>query len=202
MNLPPIRWLAPVSGLTLSVCLGGCGSHDGWFPMKVGRHWTYQVRAGFDRKVESLQVIRPLTVASADGFELSGPLGVSRLAWKHGTLYADSAANAGFNPPLPMLVPGVDLAKEIPRQVAVWHGRVIVMGKEQPGSAVLTERTESLDLGARKVPTILATLQMQVPGGKIELRSWYQEGIGLVQQEQRTNGARIVQLQQLDRGGE
>ena len=43
--------------------------------MRVGRHWTYQVRTGFDRRVEEIKVVRELTVASSDGYELAGPLG-------------------------------------------------------------------------------------------------------------------------------
>ena len=62
-----------------SLC--GCGNHTGWYPMKTGKHWTYQVRAGFDRRVETIKVLRPLTVASVDGYEIASPLGISRLAW-------------------------------------------------------------------------------------------------------------------------
>ncbi len=170
--------------------------------MRVGKHWTYQVRAGFDRRVEPVRVIRSLPVDSVNGFELGGPLGQSRLAWKHGTLYADSAVNARFSPPIPLLIPGVEITKDVPRRVATWHGRVISLGKERPGSAVLTERTEKILVGTQKVQTILATVTLQIPGGKIELESWYQDGVGLVQQEQRTNGVRIVQLQLLDHGTE
>jgi limonene-1,2-epoxide hydrolase len=76
------------------------------------------------------------------------------------------------------------------------------MGKERPGSAVLTERLDRVELGTRKVTAILATLSLRIPNGKIELESWYQDGVGLIQQEQRTNGARIVQLQLLEKGGD
>lgn len=171
--------------------------------MKVGKHWTYQVRAGFDRRVAEVRVLRPLTVASVDGFELVGPLGVSRVAWKQGTLVADSTVNAQFSPPIPLLVPSSDLAKDVAKQVATWHGRVVVLGKVRPASAILTERTDKVEQGSQKVSAILATLTvtLQNPGSKIELLSWYREGTGLVQQEQRTRGNRIVQLQLLDSGG-
>lgn len=193
------QW-APFSLALVFLC--GCGNQSVWFPMKTGKHWTYQVRAGFDRRVAEVKVLRPLTVASLDGFELAGPLGVSRLAWSGGTLLAESTVNARFSPPLPILEPSVDLTKELPRYVAKWHGRVIVLGKERPGSAVLTERTDKIDVGSRKVSTILAIVNLTIPNGKIELESWYEEGVGLVQQEQRTNGTRIVQLQLLDHGSD
>jgi len=201
MNVPISHSIRPVACALAGLCLCGCGSQTGWFPMKVGRHWTYQVRAGFDRRVGAVKVLRPLPVASVDGFELAGPMGVSRLAWKHGTLLADSTVNAEFSPPLPLLVPSADLTKD-PRRVATWHGRVVSLGKERPGNAVLTEKTDKIEVGTQKVATILATVSLRTPSGQIELESWYQEGVGLVQQEQRTNGARIVQLQLLDHGGD
>ena len=197
-----------LTGLTIGIAVGlvGCGSRDDWFPMKVGKHWTYQVRAGFDRRVEPVKVLRPLAVASSAGFELTGPLGVSRLAWKKGILLAESTVSVQFIPPVPILVTGADLSKEknkskpVEYRVATWHGRVIVIGKERPGSAVLTERNEVIDFGSRKVPTILATLSLKVGLNEIVLKSWFQQGVGLIQQEQRTNGARVIQLQMLGHG--
>jgi len=194
---PAVRTAA---GILLAGSLSGCAQQTDWFPMKVGRHWTYQVRAGFDRRVESVRVVRPLAIASVDGFELGGPLGVSRLAWKNGDLVAESTVNATFSPPLPLLIPGADMTRDLPRRIATWHGRVVTLGKEHPGSAVLTEQTDKIDVGTRKVNAILATVSIRIPNGKIELQSWYEQGIGIVQQEQRTNGARIVQLQLLDHG--
>ena len=186
--------------LGLAWSLVGCGSRDNWFPMKVGQHWTYQVRTAFDVNVQPIKVLRPLPVASAPGYELTGPLGVSRIAWRNGTLYADSTVNAQFIPPLPLLVPAVERTKDDDKKVLTWHGRVIVLGKERPGSATLYERNATIEFGTRKVPTILSTLDIRIPGGKIGLQSWYQQGVGLIRQEQRTNGTRVVQLQMLGHG--
>jgi len=202
MNVRLNRFLRLPCTAVLLTCLIGCGSRDNWMPMKVGKQWNYQVRAGFDRRIEPITVRRQITVASADGYELAGPLGLSRVAWKHGSLVAESTVNARFFPPIPLLVPGVELTKEIPKQVAVWHGRVVVLGKENPASATLTERNDKVDLGTRKVNAILATLTLKMPRGKIQLDSWYQEGVGLIQQEQRTGGIRIVQLQLLDKSND
>ena len=174
--------------------LSGCGAKDDWMPMEVGKTWTYQVTGEFDRHIAPIKVSQEVTVASRNGFELAGPLGASRLAWKSGTLVAESTVNARFVPEIPLLIPGVDLVKDHPKQVATWHGRVTVLGKEHPASAVLTEQPDTVDLSTRKVQTILATLKVRLPGGLIELDSWYQQGVGLVQQEQRTKGTRIVQL--------
>ncbi len=109
-------------GLAVSgALLIGCGSRDNWQPLVVGKTWTYRVQAGFDHRIESIRVMRALSVASVEGFELAGPLGVSRIAWKHGTLVADSTVNARFLPAVPLLVPGADIGKDLPKQVAVWH---------------------------------------------------------------------------------
>ena len=208
-------------GIALIGCVVGCGSRDDWFPMKKGKHWKYQVRSGFETRVEPVSVLRPLAVASAEGFELTGPLGTSRLGWRNGTLYADLSSNAQFIPAVPLLVPGVQHSKEEQRHIdeqkkklkagirikkddliddkpaATWHGRVVVLGKERAASAVLREVAETIPLGVRNVATIHATLTVKLPNGNIVLESWYQQGVGLVQQEQRTNGTRIVQLQLL-----
>ncbi len=184
----------------------GCRSRSNWFPMKVGQHWTYEVRSGFDIRVESIKVLRPLTVAGADGFELSGPLGVSRLAWRGDELWADRSANVQFVPSLLLFRPSVDLSvdkskKDDPiyqrygAEVGQWEGKVIVMGHERTASAKLYERQESVEIKARKVSAILATLKLTIDRHDVELKSWYQQGVGLVQQEQRTGVTRVVRLE-------
>ncbi|AIE85384.1 hypothetical protein OP10G_2016 [Fimbriimonas ginsengisoli Gsoil 348] len=155
--------------------------------MEVGRATTYIARFGFDSRIEPIRVARRLSVAGEDGYELSGPLGVSRLAWQGGVLYADQAANAWFSPSLPMLA-----EDEKPRS---WHGRLVSMGRVQPASAKLVHKKTKVDIGSRKIDAILATLTLRLPTGTIQLESWYAPGTGLVQQEQRTNGKRLLQLQ-------
>ena len=181
--------------LTLvAVLLVGCGSGDEYMPMKVNKRWTYRVTAGFDRHTVPIRVVREVTVASTRGYELASTLGVSRIAWKGGRLVADSMVNAQFSPPIPLLIPGLELEKNKVKTAASWHGRVYVLGRELPASAILTQQNDTVDSGTHKVSTILATLTVRLPSGVLELESWYQSGVGLVQQEQRTNGTRIVQL--------
>jgi len=64
---------------------------------------------------------------------------------------------------------------------------------------VLTHQRETLTLGTRRVATTLAKVVLDLPEShsQIELDSWFQPGVGLVQQEQRTNGRRVIQLQML-----
>ena len=184
--------LAWICGASLAVV--GCGANDNYMPMQVNKKWTYRVRAGFERHTIPIRVVRELTVASTTGYELASPLGVSRIAWKSGKLVADSTVNAQFIPPIPLLVPGAKLDSKKVKQVETWHGRIIALGQEKPASAVLIEQLDTVDFGTRKVNAILATLTIRIPNGVLELQSWYQSGVGLIQQEQRTNGTRIVQL--------
>lgn len=156
-------------------------------PLEVGRSTSYVVKFGFDSRVEPVRIRRHVAVAGVDGYELAGPLGVSRLAWNGGTLYADEAVNASFQPSLPLLAED--------RKEHVWHGRVISMGNENPATAKLTHQDAEVVVGGRKLKTVQATLLVTMPKGTIQLDSWYAPGVGLVQQEQRTNNVRIVQLQ-------
>jgi len=170
-----------------ALLLAGCGGGHPLMPLAVGRSTTYVVKFGFDSRVEPVKVTRRIAVAGVDGYELAGPLGVSRLAWNKGTLYSDQAVNASFEPSLPMLA---EDAKD-----RVWHGRVVSMGKVNPATARLVHKKSSVVIGGRKLDTTLAVLTLTIPGGEIELDSWYAPEIGLVQQEQRTNNVRVVQLQ-------
>jgi hypothetical protein len=143
--------------------LSGCGTNDEWMPMKVHRRWTYRVRAGFERHTVPITVSREITVASTTGFELASPLGVSRLAWKSGHLVAESMVNARFIPPIPLLVPDLNLDKTHLKSMKPWHGRIDVSGIERPAEATLEEQNDTVDLGTRKVPTILTILTVTLP---------------------------------------
>lgn len=180
-----------ILGLVFLLVLGGCSEPDRLMPLGNGHEVTYLVKTGLAARVEPVRVVRNLPVAGVEGAELSGPLGTSRLAWKDGVLVADSLVNGRFSPPLPLLATD--------RKARTWHGRVETLGREQPGSAKLVHDQETLSLGARKVFTTKATLTLDLPqaGGKIEVISWYQSAVGLVQQEQRTNGQLVLQLQLL-----
>ena len=160
-------------------------------PLKPGHEITYLVRTGLAARVEPVRVVRSLPVAGVNGAELSGPLGTSRLAWKDGVLVADSTTHGRFSPPLPLMSnDGKD---------RVWDGHVETLGRVQPGHAKLTQTKETLSLGSRRIFTTKATLTLELPesNGRIELVSWFQPTVGLVQQEQRTNGQLVLQLQLL-----
>ncbi len=200
----PMREAKQVIGLASLLVLCGCGTKSTWLPMKVGKSWTYRVRAGLNHRIETVKIVRELTVAAAPGYELAGPSGSSRLAWKGRTLVAECTANGTYAPPLPLLVADADLSHDVPLQVATWHGLMTVRGQPRDASGYLSEKMDVVDFGTRRVSALLATLTMDVDGAKgpVELKSWYQEGVGLIQQEQRTNKVRVVQLQLISRPAE
>ncbi|MDR3689610.1 MAG: hypothetical protein P4L46_09555 [Fimbriimonas sp.] len=189
---------------TTAFLVDGCSPGiDEWMPMKVNRTWTYRIHAGFERHTVPVRVSRQINVAATDGFELASTFGVSRLAWKSNCLVAESTANCRFSPPVPMLYPRVTFVKGRPKAMPNWHGRIQVMGIERPASATLIESPAALELGLRKVQTVHSLLTITLPEvndpgylrpAKMELDSWYQSGVGLVQQEQRTNDNLVVQL--------
>lgn len=177
---------APIA-VAVTAMLAGCESDHPLMPLEVGRSTSYVVKFGFNSRVEPVKIVRKIAVAGTEGYELTGALGVSRVAWKDGVLFADRAVNATFEPSLPLLT---EDGKE-----RTWHGRVVAMGNVNAASARLKQEDSTVDIGGRKVKTTLATLTVQMPKGKIELASWYAPGTGLVQQEQRTNGERVIQIQ-------
>jgi hypothetical protein len=169
--------------------LAGCSKPPDLFPLEVGTAWTYTVRSGFDTFVEPIKIVRTVPVAGVDGVELAGPLGVSRLGWRKGVLFADSTVNANFTPPLPIYaIDGKD---------GKWGGSMGSMGKRQKCTATLHHEDAKLQIGGRNVSTRLSTVTIKTARTDIELKTWFQPKVGIVQQEQRTAGKLDVAIQLL-----
>lgn len=179
-------WIAAIA-----VVGAGCGPKDqGMMPSKVGTQWTYTVRAGFQSYVEPVSVERHVSVAGVQGFELGGPLGQSRMAWREGRLVASRLGSARFDPPVPLLVPGGKGPYE-------WKGTFGSLAGSGQATAILEQRTETVNLGARSLPCTRATLRVERGDETIELITWFSDGTGIVKQEQRTNGRQNLALELL-----
>jgi hypothetical protein len=174
----PLR-TAPLLTLLLAV---GCGGPTDLYPLRVGADWTYRVTTGFAESVQTIKVTRRVPVAYTSGFELDGPMGISRLAWRGGTLYAEVLPNTRIYKPMPMLVAGD------PKATERWTGMVEVMGSAQKAQEFLHQEPDSIELGSKKYEAIKATLNLKLPDKEVELETWYAPGIGPIRQEQRTNG--------------
>jgi hypothetical protein len=168
----------------------GCGQKTDLMPLETGKSWTYITKAGFNTFVEPVKVVRRMPVAGTEGYELVGPLGSSRLAWKDGVLFASTTANARFMPALPLVYPGKEERK--------WQGRMESNGKTYDATARISLKQERLKVGGGEVGTTLSTILLQIPDTGIELKTWFQPGVGIVQQEQRINRVLKVHMQLLN----
>lgn len=166
----------------LGVCLfviSGCSKSSRWMPLAVGKSWTYHMEASLKESVVTVEASRVVPVAGVKGMELTGPLGVSRLAWKSGVLLAESTANARFVPPVPLLAPG--------KFGENWRGRLTWSGIAANATAEIRQRTGVLSLGPRQVDTLISEITFNVNGKNIWLTTWFEDGVGIVKQEQRTD---------------
>src|SRR4051812_5776034 len=100
----------------VALLLGGCGSGNDYMPLSVGNEWTYTVSNGFSERVQNVKVTRRVPVAGTQGFELQGPTGMSRMAWKGNTLYASVLPNARLLKAVPLLI------ANDPKATMAWHG--------------------------------------------------------------------------------
>jgi hypothetical protein len=172
-----------------AVVVAGCGQPPDLMPLEAGREMEYVVRSDLDTRVEPVRISREVPVAGAPGFELTGPLGTSRLAWKDGMLLAASTTNARFHPPVPLVT--------VDGKARDWRGEIEVRGYTSEAVGRLVQEDVDLDLNGKKVPTRMSTLSVTLPRGEIELISWFQRGVGMVQQEQRTNDRLVLRMEML-----
>ena len=159
----------------------------------MGRSWSYMVGSGFGpSRVEEVKVLRRVPVDGVTGYELGGNMGQSRVAWKGGVLEAAQLPNATFNPPIPLVVGGKDKAR------TDWKGMIGAMGRGTQASAVLIQEPDKLELSGKTVNTTKATLTIN-GSEKTELVTWFQNGVGPIKQEQRTNNVLTVKFDQISR---
>lgn len=173
-----------IAALPLAIALAGCSAKDDYFPLRVGAHWTLTVKEDkFATRVQEMRVTRQVPVALTMGYELDGPMGISRLAWRDGRLYAGELPSTRIYKPIPLLIP------QDPTASVNWSGDVETLGVVKPAKATLKQRIESVDVGSKHVDALRADLTVTMPNNKVvELDTWYAKGIGLVKQDERTNG--------------
>lgn len=168
--------------------LASCAANSSYFPSDVGLKWTYSVRTGFGAEhVEDVEVERRLSVAGTEGFEIGGPMGSSRLAWKRGVLWAERMANVAFSPPLPIFAED--------RRAMRWEGTLRTAFGLEKASALLEHDSDTLKPGGRVFETVAAKLTMQRPLGETILTTWFAEGVGIVRQDQRTRDELDLRLE-------
>ena len=159
-------------------------------PLSVGRSVTYEVTHGLEKHVEALTVTAEVPIMGRTGYEFSGPMGVSRLVWQNGVLYASQTANAVLDPPVPLV--------SLDGKPRTWTGTLEALEVSSDATAELVQKqVKGLELGSRKVDATLSTLTIKMPRGSIEVQSWFVPGEGLVQQEQRTGNVLVLRMEML-----
>lgn len=157
-------------------------------PEDVGTRWTYSVRTGFGAEhVEDIRIARHLSVAGTRGFEMIGPMGSSRLAWREGALWADRFSNVGFEPPIPLL--------RADRRPAEWKGKWITPFGTETATGTLKHSTAELSIDGMKFSAVVSELSFARQTGTTTLTTWFAPGTGIVRQEQRARGTLELRLQ-------
>lgn len=157
-------------------------------PLAVGRVWTFDVHGRRLGQVASMRVVRRLAVDGVEGYELAGPLGVSRLAWNGQRLVADCLCGTRYDPPIPLL------DARLPSTPVAWRGAVQSPAASMPGQASLTHFAKDTMFGSRKTAAVETVLELQTGRRRMELDSWFVDGAGLVKQEERTDDVETVRL--------
>ncbi len=162
-------------------------------PMKVGDSRAYIVRFPFFGSVEPIEVVRRTSVAGAAGFELRGPMGMSRLAWVGDRLLADNLTHSRFAPAIPLLALGA-----LDRPVA-WNGVIRLLNTNLEAKAVLDQDEATEEVLGRPIPGIKSVLRIEIPRLErvVSVESTFLYGIGLVRQVQRTNDSQDIEIRLL-----
>lgn len=177
----------------LTLLLIGCGSPDRLVPLTVGKHWDYRFRWGVQREMGRVEVVRETPLGSGKGWELRGPMGVSRLGYEGANLVADQLGGAFLTPPLPIGIPV--------KTKEVWSGWVTSPEGRKPAKAIVSAASAKLKVGGRTRTLNRTVVTMRVGGHAIELATWYAPGDGIVQQEQRTDENLDLALERVAGGG-
>lgn len=171
--------LVLVVGTTL-----GCGSDSRLAPLSVGQKWDYKFQFGLHVESGQIVVAREVPVAGGVGWELKGPMGVSRVGYDGDRLVADQLAGAFLRPPLPI---GVPLKDKVP----VWKGWVQSAGAPKPAKATITASETRIEIGSRRRSANKTVVRMWIDGKAIELATYYIPGSGIVSQDQHDSQDRL-----------
>jgi hypothetical protein len=195
-------------GLLIPVVLLGACSQGGpsYMPLVDEKEWKYSTLSDFQRNVPVIKIGKKISVGGVEGRVLTGDLGESRLAWDGKKLVASMMANTIFNPPIPLLsedkIPEKKKNREeefVPSET--WAGKFENLGKIRDAKATLSQRRTVVQLTSGEANVVETVLKVQIEGMKddvpLEVRTWFERGVGIVRQEQRTNRTLIVGIEKI-----
>lgn len=198
--------IAPASLLFVNLC--GCSAMTSlqggpsYLPLSEGAKWTYAVTTTFRTPVTDLKVGPKTTVGNTSGRVLSSPLGESRLAWDGPKLIVSQLANCRFNPPITLFREDKIPEKKKQRSqefvdVDEWKGRLESFDVSRPATGALSMRQSKLTIRKKEVSTVETKVLIKTEKGEMEIRTWFERGVGIVKQEQRTNRNLLVSMELL-----
>ena len=189
------------------VLLGACGQGGpSYMPLVDDKEWSYSEMSSFQQNVATIKVGKKISVGGVEGRVLTGELGESRMAWDKKRLIASMMANTSFNPPIPLLVEDKIPDKKKSREeefVPVEELPITFesLGKIRKAKATLSQRRTTLQLTTGETQVVETVLKVQIDGVKddvpLELRTWFERGVGIVRQEQRTNRNFVVGIEKI-----
>ena len=157
-------------------------------PLAVGHVWTYDVHGRRLGQVVQVRVNRRIAVDDVSGYELTGPLGTARLAWHGPRLVAETLCGTTYDPPVPLL------DARLPQAPLLWNGTVAAPASVSEANATLTQVATDTIFASRKTAAVETVLKLQAGRRRIELDSWFVDGVGLVKQEERTDDEEAVRM--------
>lgn len=188
-------WPLAASGVigANALFLVGCRPADtSLMPLRSGEHWAYVVQNARQSLVGDVSVIRPVAVDGIGGWELQSPSGISRMGWDSGTLKASMLSGTRYTPPIFLLV-----ADPVGKSVN-WKGTVATPLHAFNANGSMTWQRQDVQLGGKTFHTIREDCQIKLETGtSIALTTWFSPEVGIVRQDQRTNGIQVLALEHL-----
>lgn len=175
-------------------------------PLVEEKEWQYSETSTLQRNVPLIRIGKKISVGGVEGRVLSSDLGESRLAWNNKVLQASMLANTVFSPPIPLLVE--DKIPELKKSrdeefilAKTWKGHFESFGRSRGATATLSQRRLVSSPGTDEINGVETILRVSIEGSKedvpIEVRTWFERGVGIVSQVQRTNRTQIVRLDKI-----
>jgi hypothetical protein len=189
--------------IILVILVVGCGGGGpSYLPFGEEHEWTYQVSSGFQKNVVTVKVGAKTSVGALEGRIFESPLGENRLSWQDSRLLGSQFANSQFNPPIPLLddkkIPEKSKSREaVFVEVERWKGKIESFGNQRSATAILSQRRDNIQLASGNTNVVETVLDIQIDKTRIEVRTWFERGRGIVRQEQHTNRNLVMSMQLL-----
>ncbi len=172
--------------------ISGCNEQISYFPLKSGNRWDYHIRNGLQTRVDTLKVKQNTPVASCKGYQLLSHSGTLELAWKGTTLYLAKTPNIRFIPSLTWLDVSTTHCQN------TWKGTVRYLGNLYSTEINITQSEDMILFKGSNVKTLKVILTTLIEGKNIELITWFSQNLGIIQQQQRTNGTLNISQEYLN----